>query len=78
MSKNIEEGLFDLISSQLGVKKENIKSSNHLIKDLKGDSLDLVEIILSVEEKWSISIPDESAEKIETVQNLIDYIKSKT
>ena len=78
MSKDIEEELFDLISSQLGVKKESIKSSSNLITDLKGDSLDMVEIVISIEEKWNISIPDESAEKIETVQNLIDYIKSKT
>ena len=74
---DIEKELTALIAEQLGVKQEQIKPANHFIKDLKADSLDVVELIMSAEEKFELSIPDEEAEKLETVQNFLDYIKSK-
>lgn len=76
MSASSQETLFQIISEQLNIKTEKIKLADHFINDLKADSLDVVELIMSVEEKWNISIPDESAEKMETVQHLLDYIKA--
>lgn len=78
MSKDIKENLIELISKQLNIEKENIKTRDSFTKDLKADSLDVVEIIMSVEEEFDISIPDEKAEKMETIQHLIDYIKNNT
>lgn len=77
MSKSNQETLFQIISEQLNIKTEKLKLSDHFINDLKADSLDVVELIMSVEEKWSLSIPDEKAEKMETIQHLLDYIKTK-
>ena len=77
MAENTQESLFQIISEQLNIKAEKLKLSDHFINDLKADSLDVVELIMSVEEKWNISIPDEKAEKMETVQHLLDYIKTK-
>ena len=77
MSESNQETLFQIISEQLNIKTEKLKLSDHFINDLKADSLDVVELIMSVEEKWNISIPDEKAEKMETIQHLLDYIKTK-
>ena len=77
MSADIKEALFQIISEQLNVKTDQLNLSNHFINDLKADSLDVVELIMSVEEKWNLSIPDEKADKMETIQNLLDYIKTQ-
>ena len=65
---------------QLGVEEEEVVSSANFVDDLGADSLDLVELIMSLEEEFSdsskkIEIPDEVAEKIVTVQDAVDYIK---
>lgn len=77
MSDNTKEALFKIIAEQLNIKTDKLKLSDHFINDLKADSLDVVELVMSVEEKWNISIPDESAENMESIQNLLDYIKTK-
>jgi len=76
MSENYQEALFQIVAEQLNIKTETLKLSDHFINDLKADSLDVVELIMSVEEKWNISIPDEKAEKMETIKHLLDYIKT--
>lgn len=64
----------DLIVEQLGVDADIIEMDTNLMKDLEADSLDAVEIILGVEESYGIEIPDEEAEKFETVRDLVNYV----
>ncbi len=77
----IYERLRKIVVEQLGVEAEEVVPSASFIDDLGADSLDLVELIMSLEEEFSnssgkIEIPDEDAEKILTVQNVIDYLKN--
>ena len=66
----------DLVSKQLSIDEKEITSDASFIEDLGADSLDTVELIMSLEEEFDIEIPDEEAEKIKTVQNVVDYILS--
>ena len=61
---------------QLGVKEEDVKNDSKFIDDLGADSLDTVELVMGLEEEFDTEIPDEEAEKITTVQQAIDYVKS--
>lgn len=77
---SIYERLKKLVIEQLDVEAEEVVPSASFVDDLGADSLDLVELIMSLEEEFSnssqkIEIPDEDAEKIITVQNVIDYLK---
>ena len=65
-----------LIAEQLGIDAEIIDMDTNLMKDLEADSLDAVEIILGIEESFGIDIPDEEAEKFETVRDLVEYVDS--
>ena len=76
----ILERVKKIIVEQLGVEDQEISPSANFVDDLGADSLDLVELIMSLEEEFSspsqkIEIPDEDAEKIATVQDAVDYIK---
>lgn len=64
----------ELIVEQLGVDEDMVQLDTNMIKDLEADSLDAVEIILGIEEAYGIEIPDEEAEKFETVQDLVNYV----
>ncbi|MBQ6582392.1 MAG: acyl carrier protein [Mogibacterium sp.] len=66
----------DLIAEQLGIDADVIEMDTNLMKDLEADSLDAVEIILGIEESFGIDIPDEEAEKFETVRDLVEYVDS--
>ena len=68
----IKEVLVDV----LGVKEEDIKAESKFVDDLGADSLDLVELIMALEDKFGIKISDEDAEKIVTVKDALDYINS--
>lgn len=65
-----------IIVDQLSVDEDMVQLDTNLMKDLEADSLDAVEIILGVEEEFGIEIPDEDAEKFETVRDLVDYVDS--
>lgn len=65
-----------IIVEQLGVDESEVTADAHFIDDLGADSLDTVELILSFEEAFDISIPDEDAEKLETVGKAVDYLKA--
>lgn len=69
------ETIRDLIVDQLGVDADIVEMDTNLMKDLEADSLDAVEIILGVEEAYDIEIPDEEAEKFETVRDLVNYVE---
>ncbi len=64
----------DIISEQLGVSKDLIKLESNFVDDFGADSLDQVEIVMRFEEEFDIDIPDDLAEKIVTVKDIIDYI----
>ncbi|RMG74960.1 MAG: acyl carrier protein [Nitrospirae bacterium] len=75
---NVEEKVKELISKQLGVDPEQVTPEASFVEDLGADSLDTVELVMAFEETFGVSIPDEDAEKISTVQDAIDYIKNKS
>jgi acyl carrier protein len=70
----MESRLKKIVAEQLGVDEAKIVPSARFSDDLNADSLDLVEMIMSLEEEFGVEIPDEDAEKILTVQDAIDYI----
>ena len=73
---NIEERVKKIIAEQLGVEEEVVKGSASFVDDLGADSLDTVELVMALEEEFDTEIPDEEAEKINTVQAAIDYVNS--
>jgi acyl carrier protein len=73
----IEDKVKEIIVDQLGVEAEQVKPEAAFIDDLGADSLDTVELVMALEEEFDLEIPDEDAEKIKTVGDAINYIKSK-
>jgi acyl carrier protein len=73
---SIEERVKKIVAEQLGVKEEEVQTSNSFVEDLGADSLDTVELVMALEEEFETEIPDEEAEKITTVQLAIDYINN--
>lgn len=72
----IEPRLKTIIAEQLGISEDQIKPESRFIEDLGADSLDIVELVMAMEEEFSTNIPDEEAEKIQTVQDADEYIKA--
>ena len=70
--------LKEILTDVLGVKIEEIKAESKFVDDLGADSLDLVELIMSFEDKFGIEISDEDAEKIISVKDALDFINSHT
>ncbi|HEY49391.1 MAG TPA: acyl carrier protein [Dehalococcoidia bacterium] len=78
----ILERVRKIIVDQLGVDEAEVKADSSFVDDLNADSLDLVELVMSLEEEFStegnrLEIPDEDAEKIKTVQDAVDYLKER-
>ena len=71
----IQSKVIDIVAEQMGVDKGEINRDTHFINDLNADSLDTVEVVMEFEDEFETSIPDEEAEKIQTVGHAIDYIK---
>ena len=69
-----EEKVKHIIVEQLGVDEEEVKPSASFVDDLGADSLDVVELVMALEEEFSLEISDEDAEKLSSVQHAIDYI----
>lgn len=74
-SETIEQRIRPLIAEQLGVEESKVVRSASFVDDLNADSLDLVEMIMSLEEEFKIEISDEEAEKIQTVGDAVDFIQ---
>ena len=72
--KAIEEKVTEIISEQMGTDKSEISRETSFINDLNADSLDTVELVMEFEDEFDMSIPDEEAEKIQTVGAAVDYI----
>jgi len=66
-----------IIAEQLGIDEEEITLESSFIDDLGADSLDIVELIMALEEEFDLEIPDEDAEKIVTVGDVVEYVKNK-
>lgn len=77
MNNEIFESVKEVIIAQLEVDSEKVKMEASLVADLGADSLDLVEVIMALEEKFELEIEDEDAEKISTVADIIKYIESR-
>ncbi|MCU0581546.1 MAG: acyl carrier protein [Syntrophales bacterium] len=73
----LEEKVIDLIVEQLDVTREECVPEASFIDDLGADSLDLVELVMEMEETFNIQVADEELEKIRTVQDVIDFLRSK-
>ncbi len=74
MSTSTLEKVRDIVVEQLGVEADEVTIDSTFIDDLGADSLDIVELIMAFEEEFGIEIPDEAAEKIKTVQDVVNYI----
>jgi acyl carrier protein len=74
MADEIHQKVVDLIVDQLGVDADSVTEDAHFIDDLGADSLDTVELVMAFEEEFDIEIPDEDAEKLETVGDAIKYL----
>lgn len=72
---SVEEKVKAIIVDQLGVNQGDVTPDAHFVDDLGADSLDTVELVMKLEEDFDMEIPDEDAEKIQTVQDAITYIK---
>jgi len=70
----IEKKVIEIISEQMGADKNEITRETSFINDLNADSLDTVELVMEFEDEFDMSIPDEEAEKIQTVGAAVDYI----
>jgi acyl carrier protein len=75
--KSIEEKVKDIIVEQLGVNPEQVTPTASFIEDLGADSLDTVELVMAFEEEFSIEVPDEDAEKLQKVGDVVSYIEGK-
>ena len=75
---SIEERVVDIVAEQLGVDKEKVSKETSFVNDLGADSLDTVELVMELEEEFDITIPDDAAEKIQTVGEAIDFINQNS
>ena len=75
MTADTYDRLKKIVVEQLGVEEDQVTPEANFVDDLNADSLDLVELIMSLEEEFGAEISDEDAEKIATVQDAVDYLK---
>lgn len=74
---SVQERVIDIVAEQLGVDKEKVTPETSFVNDLGADSLDTVELVMELEEEFDINIPDDAAEKIQTVGQAIDHIEQE-
>jgi acyl carrier protein len=74
---SVEQKVKQIIVDQLGVDEGQVEENASFVEDLGADSLDIVELVMALEEQFDLDVPDEEAEKLKTVKDVIDYIKSK-
>jgi acyl carrier protein len=75
--KSIEDRVKDIIVKDLGVNPEQVTPEAKFIEDLGADSLDTVELVMAIEQELSVEVPDEDAEKLEKVGDVIRYVEDK-
>ncbi len=74
---SLEQRVKDLVITQLGVDAAKVNDDSSFIEDLGADSLDTVELVMAFEEEFDMEIPDEDAQRMKTVQDVIDYLRGK-
>jgi acyl carrier protein len=72
---DVSQRVIDIVAEQLGVDKEKVTPETSFVNDLGADSLDTVELVMELEEEFDINIPDDAAEKIQTVSQAIEFIE---
>ena len=77
MADSLEKRVTDLIVEQLGVSRDEVVGKASFIDELGADSLDIVELVMSMEEEFDLEIPDEDAEKIQTIGDAIAYLEER-
>jgi acyl carrier protein len=77
MAENVADKVKEIIVNELGVEPEKVTPQASFVEDLGADSLDTVELVMAFEEEFGIEIPDEDAEKLQTVGDAINYLKEK-
>ncbi|MEK7449346.1 MAG: acyl carrier protein [Planctomycetota bacterium] len=75
-TQEIQEKVIEIVCKQLGVSKDKVSIETSFVNDLGADSLDTVELVMELEDAFGMSIPDEDAEKIQTVGDAIKYIEN--
>jgi acyl carrier protein len=71
----VQDRVIDIVAEQLGVDREKVSPETSFVNDLGADSLDTVELVMELEEEFDINIPDDAAEKIQTVGQAIEFIE---
>ena len=74
---SIEDKIISIIAEKLNLSKDQIKPEASFVDDLGADSLDLVELVMAMEEEFGMEVPDEDAEKLRTVKDVIEYVKKR-
>lgn len=74
-TQEIQDKVIDIVCKQLGVAKEKVTLETSFVNDLGADSLDTVELVMEIEDAFDLNIPDEDAEKIQTVGDAVRYIE---
>lgn len=69
------DDVVDVVVEQLSVPKENVKMESNIIEDLGADSLDVVELVMALEEKFDVEIPDSDAEKLKTIADVVTFVE---
>jgi acyl carrier protein len=72
---SVEQRVIEIVAEQLGVDKEKVGRETSFVNDLGADSLDTVELVMELEEEFDINIPDDAAEKIQTVGQAVEFIE---
>lgn len=72
---SVYDRVVEIVAEQLGAEKDKINKDTHFVNDLSADSLDVVELVMELEEEFDINIPDDAAEKIQTIGQAVDYIE---
>lgn len=74
--KDVESKVRAIIAKHYGVSEDEVKNDSSFTEDFEGDSLDIIEMVLTLEDKYGIVIPEDIAEELDTVQKVYDYINS--
>ena len=76
MSDDVKNKIKKIVADHLGIEEEKVTEEASFIDDLGADSLDTVELVMAFEEEFEIEIPDDAAEKIQTIKDAIDFIEA--